>query len=118
MERECDDVRIRAVFGPWWQMGSAGELGPREKACMGRRMTQEQWGELRQRLKKSVGQNNYTTWIEPLRFRDLQDGVATFDVPTTFLGNYVSQNFADTILHEMGRSGVEICRLNFKVAAN
>ena len=79
-------------------------------------MTQEQWGELRQRLRKTVGQNNYTTWIEPLKFRDLRDGVALFDVPTTFLGNYVSQNFADLILHEMHARNAEVRRLSFAVA--
>lgn len=81
-------------------------------------MTREQWGELRQRLRKTVGQNNYTTWIEPLTFRDLKDGVAIFDVPTTFLGNYVSQNFADLILHELHTRNSDIRRLSFKVAAN
>lgn len=81
-------------------------------------MTQEQWGELRQRLRKTVGQNNYTTWIEPLKFHDLQDGVAVFDVPTNFLGNYVSQNFADLILHEMHTRNSDIRRLSFKVIAN
>ncbi|MEM6311220.1 MAG: chromosomal replication initiator protein DnaA [Pseudomonadota bacterium] len=81
-------------------------------------MTREQWGELRQRLRKTVGQNNYTTWIEPLKFRDLKDGVAIFDVPTTFLGNYVSQNFADLILHELHTRDSNIRRLSFKVAAN
>ncbi len=79
-------------------------------------MTREQWGELRQRIRKTVGQNNYTTWIEPLKFRDMQDGVAFFDVPTTFLGNYVSQNFADLILHELHRQNAEIRRLSFTVA--
>ncbi len=79
-------------------------------------MTREQWGELRQRIRKTVGQNNYTTWIEPLRFRDLQDGVAIFDVPTTFLGNYVSQNFADLILHELASQNSGIRRLSFTVA--
>ncbi len=81
-------------------------------------MTQDQWGELRQRLRKTVGQNNYTTWIEPLKFRDLQDGVAVFDVPTTFLGNYVSQNFADLILHELHSHNSDVRRLSFKVPAN
>ena len=81
-------------------------------------MTNEQWGELRQRLRKTVGQNNYTTWIEPLKFRDLEDGVAIFDVPTTFLGNYVTQNFADLILHEMHSRNSDVRRLSFKVAAN
>ncbi len=81
-------------------------------------MTNEQWGEMRQKLLKAVGQNNYTTWIEPLEFRGLSDGVATFDVPTSFLGNYVSQNFADLILHELHSGDPDVRRLKFTVAAN
>ena len=56
-------------------------------------MTQDKWSQLRQRLLKTVGQNNYTTWIEPLEFDELEGGVAIFHVPTNFMGNYVSQNF-------------------------
>ena len=81
-------------------------------------MTQEKWGQLRQRLLKTVGQNNYTTWIEPLEFRDLSDGVATFNVPTNFMGNYVSQNFSDLILHELKSEDGTIRRLSFSVPAN
>lgn len=79
---------------------------------------QEKWGQLRQRLLKTIGQNNFTTWIEPLEFSELEDGVATFHVPTNFMGNYVSQNFADLILHELNMSGEQVQRLSFKVAAN
>ncbi|MEL6562943.1 MAG: chromosomal replication initiator protein DnaA [Pseudomonadota bacterium] len=81
-------------------------------------MTQEKWGQLRKRLLKTVGQNNYTTWIEPLKFRDLKDGVATFDVPTNFLGKYVSENFSDLILHELKSEDDTIRRLSFAVPAN
>ena len=81
-------------------------------------MTQEKWGQLRKRLLKTVGQNNYKTWIEPLMFRDLKDGVATFDVPTNFMGNYVSQNFSDLILHELKSEDGTIRRLSFAVPAN
>jgi len=81
-------------------------------------MTQDKWSQLRQRLLKTVGQNNYTTWIEPLEFGELEDGVAIFHVPTNFMGNYVSQNFADLILHEFTLSGEPVQRLLFKVAAN
>ena len=85
---------------------------------MGRRMTQEKWGLLRQRLLKTVGQNNYTTWIEPLEFSKLQDGIAVFHVPTNFMGNYVGQNFSDLILHELNTSGETVQRVLFQVAAN
>jgi chromosomal replication initiator protein len=81
-------------------------------------MTQEQWGQLRKRLLTTVGQNNYTTWIEPLDFRGLRDGIATFDVPTNFMGNYVSQNFSDLILHELKSEDDSVRRLNFAVPAN
>ena len=80
-----------------------------------RNMTQQEWEQLNQQLLKTIGQNNFKTWIEPLRFRDLQDGIATFHVPTNFLGNYVSQNFSDAILHELRTIDPSVCRLSFAV---
>lgn len=81
-------------------------------------MTQEQWGAVRQELLKTVGQNNFKTWIEPIEFFELEGGVATFNVPTNFIGNYVSQNYGDLILHQMTRSGHAVQRVHFAVAAN
>ncbi|WP_054004442.1 chromosomal replication initiator protein DnaA [Shimia sp. SK013] len=81
-------------------------------------MTQEQWGALQQDLLKSVGQNNFKTWIEPIEFFELTDGVATFNVPTNFIGNYVSQNFGDLILNQMTNAGHSVQRIQFAVAAN
>lgn len=78
-------------------------------------MTKEKWGQLRQRLLKTVGQNNYTNWIEPIEFRTAHDGIATLDVPTNFLGNYVNQNFADLILHELKSEDPTLRRLRFAV---
>lgn len=78
-------------------------------------MTKEKWGQLRHKLLKTVGQNNYTNWIEPIEFRASGDGIATFDVPTNFLGNYVNQNFSDLILHELRAEDPSVCRLRFAV---
>ncbi|MBB4172509.1 chromosomal replication initiator protein DnaA [Sulfitobacter noctilucicola] len=76
-------------------------------------MTHEQWGEIRQRLLKTVGQNNYKNWIEPIIPGNVEAGIATLNVPTNFFGNYVSQNFSDLILHEINAEGIEVSRLNF-----
>mgnify|MGYP001951532817 CR=1 FL=1 len=81
-------------------------------------MTQEQWGVLQQDLPKTAGQNNYKTWIAPISFGELNDGVVTFHVPTNFIGNYVSQNYGDLILHQLTKSGAAVRRIAFKVAAN
>ena len=76
-------------------------------------MTLDHWGEIKERLLKTVGQNNYTTWIEPLVPGAVEDGIVTLNVPTNFFGNYVSQNFSDLILHEINTAGTDATRLNF-----
>jgi len=81
-------------------------------------MTQEQWGQLQRNLLSTLGKNNYANWIEPLEFSDISEGVATFHVPTNFLGNYVAQNFGDLILHQLAQSGQTVRRVNFRVATN
>ncbi|WP_127901249.1 chromosomal replication initiator protein DnaA [Solirhodobacter olei] len=78
-------------------------------------MTEETWGQVRGELLKSVGKNNFTTWIEPLRFSGLNGGVARFTVPTNFFGNWVSRNFSDQILQQLTRAGVVADRLEFDV---
>ena len=89
-------------------MGNGVELG---------RMTKDTWGELQGNLLRTVGKNNYTTWIEPLEFAEIAEEVATFHVPTNFIGNYVAQNFGDLILHQLSSTGVRVQRLEFKVAS-
>ncbi|MBC2836100.1 chromosomal replication initiator protein DnaA [Paragemmobacter straminiformis] len=78
-------------------------------------MTNETWGLVREELIKRVGRNNYVTWIEPLRLSDLNGGVARFEVPTTFFGDWVSRNFADHIRAQLNTSGVSVDRVEFAV---
>ncbi|MEM6823947.1 MAG: DnaA/Hda family protein, partial [Pseudomonadota bacterium] len=78
-------------------------------------MTNEAWGDIRKNLIGQVGRNNYVNWIEPLQFSDLENGVATFHVPTQFVGTWVSRNFGDTILRELNGSGHAVSRIEFNV---
>ena len=81
-------------------------------------MTSESWGLVREGLKGSVGTNAYVTWIEPLQMGSITDGVATFHVPTAFVGTYVNQHFGDKIVYQMRAIGLEVDRLAFEAAAN
>jgi chromosomal replication initiator protein len=78
-------------------------------------MTNELWGQIREELLTTVGKNNYVNWIEPLEFSELRDGVATFFVPTHFMGNWVSRNFGDAIHHILAKSGQKVTRIAFSV---
>ncbi len=78
-------------------------------------MTNESWGSIREELIERVGRNNYVNWIEPLKFAGCEDGVATFHVPTNFMGNWVERNFADHILSHLHAAGEPVARLQFAV---
>ena len=79
------------------------------------RMMNDTWTQVLGDLKGAVGKNSFSSWIEPLQFAALEDGVATFHVPTTFIGNYVDQNFGDLIKHHISKSGQDVQRLRFSV---
>jgi len=74
------------------------------------------WGRVRDELKKSVGQSNYKNWIEPLKLVAVDGGVATFEVPTTFFGNWVTRNYSELLLKELSRAGVKAGRTECRVA--
>jgi chromosomal replication initiator protein len=78
-------------------------------------MTQETWGQIRENLVASLGRHNYTSWIEPLKLSALGAGVAQFEAPSSFIGNWVSRNYTDQILSELRASGADVSRVEFTV---
>ncbi|MDZ4096972.1 MAG: chromosomal replication initiator protein DnaA [Paracoccaceae bacterium] len=78
-------------------------------------MANETWGKIREELQQHIGKNNYVTWIEPLKLSGLKNGVAQFEVPTVFFGDWVSRNFADHIRNHLNTAGAEVERVEFAV---
>ena len=76
-------------------------------------MTDLEWGECRDGLKKSVGPSNFRAWIEPLGRPEISDEIATFEVSKTFFGNYVAQNFSDQITFHLRGAGHPVQRVRF-----
>ncbi|PRX33718.1 chromosomal replication initiator protein [Meinhardsimonia xiamenensis] len=80
-------------------------------------MQEDTWGTASEALRKKIGQNNYTTWIEPLKLLEISEGRAVLAAPTRFLGDWVQRNFGEQILAELRAAGVEVGRLEYRVAA-
>ncbi|RPE64649.1 chromosomal replication initiator protein DnaA [Pacificibacter maritimus] len=78
-------------------------------------MKNDTWGRVKQQLLEAVGRNDYANWIEPLQLKKVDNGVAHFSVPTSFMANWVSRNFADQILMHLKASKVPASRVDFKV---
>lgn len=79
-------------------------------------MTNETWGQVREELINRVGRNNYVTWIEPLKLSLLKNGVARFEVPTIFFGDWVQRNYADHIRTQLASTGAAVDRVEFAVS--
>ena len=80
-------------------------------------MTNETWGLVREELIKRVGKNNYVTWIEPLKLSLLNNGVARFEVPTIFFGDWVQRNYSDHIRTQLASAGAKVDRVEFAVGS-
>ncbi len=68
-------------------------------------MTNEAWGQVREELIKRVGKSH------------LKNGVARFEVPTIFFGDWVQRNYADQIRTQLSTAGAPVDRLEFTVSA-
>lgn len=103
-----------------WATGRAVGAGARavrdRKLELGREMmSDDTWGQVRTKLLGVVGKNNFVSWIEPLALSELKDGIARFHVPTNFMRDWVSRNFADHILQQFRQAGANVERVEFHV---
>ena len=80
-------------------------------------MQSEAWSKVQGELRSGMSDNAFKSWIAPLKLVDLDGEVAHLEVPTTFIGNYVSQNFGDRIVYEFNRAGHAVQRLSFRPGA-
>ena len=78
-------------------------------------MKLESWNIASDQLRRSLGHNNFKSWIEPLEFVGNEAGTAEFSVPTSFFGNYVRQHFEDQILYQLRDVGMQVNRVSFSV---
>jgi chromosomal replication initiator protein len=78
-------------------------------------MMEDCWGQARNELLGALGKNNYVTWIEPLKLVALSDGIARIEVPTNFMRDWVSRNFAEQVRLALVKAGSAIDRIEFVV---
>lgn len=106
---------VETVFAhPEW-LGPRGYVGRDMTVLEKGKMTVQVWGQVQQELKDGMSNNSYNSWIAPLDLKTLAGQVATFEVPTGFIGNYVNQNFGDQILYQLNKAGQDVQRLKFAV---
>jgi len=79
-------------------------------------MIKSVWTDVRAKVLASVGENNHQTWIAPLTFVGIADGVARLNAPTSFSAAWVERNFVPQILAAFRVCGHEVARVEIGVA--
>jgi chromosomal replication initiator protein len=76
------------------------------------------WTRVRSELRRSLGNDAFKNWIDPLMYRGTDHGVLRLEAPTSFIGTWVTRNYGDAIRGLFARDGVAVARLEFAVAAD
>lgn len=78
-------------------------------------MARENWEQIKKTLKNTLGHNDYTTWIEPLKIYSFDNNILSFEVPTAFFGTWVVRNFKEAIQNTYSKNGIKVERVEFYV---
>src|ERR1700732_4292621 len=63
------------------------------------------WQKAADRLRKTLGQVSFETWIGPLSFVAMDCGTATIEAPNRFFRDWVSDRYLDLLRHSLSAEG-------------
>ena len=74
----------------------------------------ESWKKVRSELKSKLGQDIYKNWIEVLSLVKVKSNVAHFNVPSSFIANWIDRNYRDQIIESFNKEEIFIENLLFE----
>ena len=74
----------------------------------------ESWKKIRSELKSKLGQDIYKNWIEVLSLVKVKSNVAHFNVPSSFIANWIDRNYRDQIIESFNKEEIYIKNLLFE----
>ena len=56
-----------------------------------------QWARVRARLRAEFGETAYRSWLKPLVFEGIEDGMVCLSAPTRFMANWIESQYGDRL---------------------
>ncbi len=72
------------------------------------------WQNVRSLLQKELGRDIFNNWISALDYKEVRTGKAIFRVPSSFIANWIENNYSDLILEFFQKEGVNLDALVFE----
>ncbi len=71
------------------------------------------WDKVRENLKLELGKDIFKNWIESLFLLKIDGKIAYFNVPSSFIANWIERNYRDKIIKSFNDEGIQIENLLF-----
>ena len=71
------------------------------------------WKNVRSSIQKELGANIFNNWIVTLDYKNFESGKITFDVPSSFIANWIETNYGDLIIDLFNKEGLAADTLVF-----
>ena len=76
------------------------------------------WQETLDRLKKEVSSQNFSTWIKPVHFVEINKDQVNLEVPNRFIKDWLTDNYLKNIEKIMSEIGTVNYKINLKINTN
>jgi chromosomal replication initiator protein len=63
------------------------------------------WKNVRSSIQKELGADIFNNWIVTLDYKKVESGKITFDVPSSFIANWIETNYGDLIIDLFNKEG-------------
>ena len=73
----------------------------------------DSWRKIRLKLKSKLGQNIFKNWIEALDLVKIEKKSAFFNVPNSFIANWIDRNYTDIIIETFKNEEIFIDEISF-----
>ena len=64
------------------------------------------WKNVRSSIQKELGADIFNNWIVTLDYKNFEFGKITFDVPSSFIANWIETNYGDLIINLFNKEGL------------
>ena len=71
------------------------------------------WKNVRSSIQKELGADIFNNWIVTLDYKNFESGKITFDVPSSFIANWIETNYGDLIIKLFNKEGLNVDTLVF-----
>ena len=71
------------------------------------------WKNVRSSIQKELGADIFNNWIVFLNYKMFESGKITFDVPSSFIANWIETNYGDLIIKLFNKEGLNVDTLVF-----